>query len=415
MKEYSRYKNNVVAAAGKCFWAGLLDYGLIFVLSFLLMWVVGIPIFSALPSTIENGKAMEASQKETTSIISATHLQLYGDDLEIMDAFKMGDRYLQTLAKTSYYLHEESYPSKDGAVKVEEKDTFLNFGTEEEPYPNDSLSYYFLFFKEEAGQGIGEFVYNGVDYSSDKEGYLYEVAMGYEDLSHFEEIDGRLPLYQSIKLEEARLLADYFVYGDQSDNVLGTYYYYRNAYVRASDVFVSEVQTKYAPYLEANASLVNATRNYYSTMILVFSLCLVLGFGLLEGLPPIFFKNGKTIGIKSFRLGYSTVEETEPEWWRFLVKSLVRLPIHFSSIGLSLYFLSSGALGLLFLNLGGGFSLAYLVFASLLLGLGSTILSLARKEHQGLAEAVAGLLVKDTEVSEAGTPLEERGVSGGRQ
>ena len=27
MKEYSRYKNNVVASSSKCFWAALLDYG----------------------------------------------------------------------------------------------------------------------------------------------------------------------------------------------------------------------------------------------------------------------------------------------------------------------------------------------------------------------------------------------------
>ncbi len=415
MKEYSRYKNNVVASSSKCFWAALLDYGMTFILSFLLIWVAGLPIFSFLPTTIDDGVRMEAAQKESTSIVSSTHLQQYGEDLEIMDVFAMADLYIETLAKTSFHLHQEAYPTLEGSVMVEEGETFLDQGSEVSPYPNDPLSYYFLFFKEEAGQGLDSYVYGGVDYSSSKETYLYEVAMGYGDKSRFEEIEGLdLPLYQSIKMEEARDLADHFVYGDGSENVLETYYHYRNAYVQASNIFVEEVQTLYVPYLEAIASLTAATQRYYGTMMLVFGLCFLLGFALLEGIPPIFLKNGKTIGIKAFRLGYATVEETEPEWWRFLVKSLVRLPIHLSSVGLSLYFLSSDALGLLFLDLGGGFSFVYLVFASLLLGLGSTIFSFVKKEHQGLAEMTSGLLIKDTEVSEAGTPLEERTLKSGR-
>ncbi len=405
MKEYSPYRLNLIAKSSKCFWSSLLDYALVFVLSFLLIFAAGIPTFDAIPAASALGEKMDYAQKQSSSIIASTHLLVYGEDLELLSSGEMAADYAEALVKTSYYLNGKPYPSSEGAPSpVDISDTFLAAGE----YPHDSLSYYFLSFKE-TGEGISSYVYGGVDYSTDRETYLYKVAMGYDDPSYFDAgLSGDLPVYKCLAFSYAELIADYLVYGDTSGSATGAYDYFVDAYLKANGLFSREVESSYVPYVENRALLESSTQGYYSLFLLVCLCYFLLGYIILETVPPIVFGEGKTIGIKSFRLAYSKADETKPSAWNYAIKSLARLPIHVSVIGLCLMFLSDDFLGLLFLDLGGGFSIAYVILASLLLGLGSTVFCLVRKEHQGFAEAVSGLVVKDTEEAEASLPENER-------
>ena len=407
MKEASQYKRNVIADRGKGFFSSLLDYAMTFVLSFLLFWVAGNPILGAMPLSADAYSKMGAYMEEASSIVSATGLQYSDSSGELQGIEKTADRFVRALSMTWFYVHDTKMPSSSGVDEaVLEGDTFLADGMGE--YPYDGLAQYFFCFKA-SGEGISSYIYDGVDYSMDKQEGLYAHLLGF-DLSSpmFSKIyqEGMNPYY-CISQDYAYYIADYLA-GDTSTKNEEAYNEIYNPYLSVLSQMVNEVETLYVPYQEAMAGLDEAANTYYGSYFLVYSLSLLLAFCILESLFPLLW-HGKTIGIKSFRLGYSTNEETEPEWWRYLLKSLARFPIHYSSLFLGIWMFDFDLLTLIFtLDLGGGFRMSYILLFTVVYSLASLVSFLIRKDHQGLSEMAGGLLLKDTEMSEPGTPEEEK-------
>ena len=120
---------------------------------------------------------------------------------------------------------------------------------------------------------------------------------------------------------------------------------------------------------------------------------------------PLIFKEGRTLSCLAIKVSYATMDEENPSWWRFLLKSLGRLPIHYS--GVFFCFLLTGMTSLSFVSYG-FFNLAMLFLLGAILGIGSLIMVAAGRDNRGLPETISGLIVKDINQMEGGVPLEER-------
>ena len=406
MKLLSKYKNHVTASKKQVYLTNIADYFLSFILTFLLFAVAGGPIVSALPSTQEGYAAAAAHTKKTYEIIAATRLQSLNEKGGLNDLAVDGKEYILTLAKTSYYLSGDKFPSKnpDGSYSeapVEEADTFLN--SQSGQYPNDRISYFYLTFKAKEAS-LNSYVYDGVDYSANKEDYLYKKAFGYTE-ERFAKVDERLPLYQQLKKDQAVLVTSYLVYSDATETPRKAYEGLLESYRQAASTLIHEVETKYEPYLEENRRFQEVIAAYDATIIVSYTLCFLAGFLILEGVLPLIFKEGRTLSCLAIKVSYATMDEENPSWWRFLLKSLSRLPIHYS--GVFFCFLLTGMTSLSFVSYG-FFNLAMLFLLGAILGIGSLIMVAAGRDNRGLPEIISGLIVKDINQMEGGVPLEER-------
>lgn len=406
----SPYKNHQEATPGKAFLGALCDYAIVFILTMLLFMSVGLPVFSALPS-VNNNK--DIVSKETTALketVAETGLQpidpVSGSSISLNDLAK---NYIATLAKTSYYLYDEPYPIDNvHAEAVKEEDTF--FASD---YKNDPISYYYYVYKS-SHESLNNYIYDSVDYRSDKAEYLYKIAFGYKNdeyASFFHQLSEDLHLYQQLSLLKAKNVAAYLVYADNGG--LDTYISLQKAYLSASNVFINEVETRYEPYLEHKASFLKAYEEYSFGYVLSPIAAYVFSFILLE-LFPLISKRDSTFGYHFTKLAYIDNEEgTIPRLHQYLKKSALRFFSFLSIPFVLLFFFSQG--GLLFVSYFGYFRFVYLLLVSLLLSILSIIVTFVSSSHVPLEEKWGGISIVDTTQIESGVPLEERKESDGRE
>ena len=398
---YSPYFHNVVASRKKIFLGSLCDYFLVFILTTVLYTLVGSSILSSLPITKSNNEAMASSNTSLRKIVGETHIQTYNEEEDSLTSVEtMAKDYIVALAKTSYYVNGDLlFPvSSTEKVTLSEGDTFLN--EENKGYDLNPLAYYFCSFKAQHEE-LNFYTYDGVDYSSDKKKGLYEYAFGYTSGSYssfFEEKAKNLSQYETLTLAKAKSITDYLYYGDSGAS--SVYSALSKAYNNASKKFVEEVESKYQAYINEQARFNEAYGNSTLGYLLTLYLTYALSFVILE-IIPVFNKRKVTIGYYVHKLAYAKENETNPKWYQFLLKSLIRFFLYLSSPALLLLLFSQW--GLLFYSFG-FFRFIYLVAFSLILLLVSNILMLNNKNHQGIAELGSALLLKDTDELEANDP-----------
>ena len=404
----SKYKNYVTASRKSVFLANFADYLLSFILTFILFSIAGSPIFGALPSTQHNLSEASLHVKRYYKIVDDTRLQRYDEaNNSLSSVDDDAKRYIVSLTKTSFYLNDEPYPYEDGsggyidkAVPFEETLLFDDAGD----YPNENLAYYFFTFKSNH-PSIDFYSYDGVDYVSNKEEYLYQKAFGYS-VDLFESKREDVTIYRQLKKEKADLLMHYLVYGDGSDAPYQTYRSLAASYIKACNLFVDEVQTHYDAFIQENADFDRVIAEYDLGLMIDLSICYFASILILEGVLPLFLKEGRTIGARALKCSYATKADLTPHPIRFFIKSSARLVLYYSSIFFILIILGSTSMA--FISYG-WFSFSILFVATGLLAIGSLVLEMIFSSRQGIPELLSGLVLKDTTQMEAGVPLEEGG------
>lgn len=405
----SKYKKYCVAKKGKVFLTNLADYAISFIASFLVFSCIGYPIFLA-SSTAQQNQVTEIG-KELDHLVLATHLNAI--DVNNPDTTLSGDamaeQYLTTMMKTSYFLQGEKMPYRDGeavlSAPVDEKETFLFLGEGATPsYPNDRISYYYYVFKPSA-EGVDDYVYDGVDYSSKKEEALYTLAYGYTSTDIFEEIALDVPIYQQLSFAKARQLNDYFVYSTSDSSTTSLVNELTNRFAQARTFFVNEVETRHTPYIELYDRFSDAygVIAFWTNMVAILSF--TVGFSIMEFVVPIGLKDHRTISARMMKIGYTMKDESEVTPLAVVIKGLVRFPLYVGSMFFGLYFMGLTSLtGFLW----GGFSFLPLYLSSIGLALVSILWTMVSKYHQSLPEFASGMLCKDTNYMEMGDALEEK-------
>ncbi len=398
----SPFKNYKIASAKKVFLGALCDYGSIFVLTMLLFLSAVLPLFSALPSTKASKETVEKETIALKETVSESRLQTYDEESgELSSLTSLAKDYITRLAKTSYFLNGEPFPiSNTESSEVSESDTFLA----DDSYSGDRISYYYYLFKAEHSS-LSSYIYDSIDYETDKDSYLYLKAFGYEKseyFSFFEEKTPDLPKYQQLNIAKAKNVAEYLIYGDTGG--LSVYISLQKAYLSASDIFIKEVESKYEPYLLHEASFEKAYQRYCLGYVLSAVFAYGISLAVLE-LFPLVSKRKTTLGYHLHKLAYATENYAKPSFWQYFLKSFLRLIVYCSTPCFLLLFFSQG--GLLFVSFG-YFSFAIVWAMSLLLTLLSVILLFSKENHQPLEEFASRLLIVDTQELEDGIPLEER-------
>lgn len=410
-KRLSPYFPYVVAKKSKAFLLNFAEFSLTFVLTFILFMAAGYPIFFSTSYAVNANNGISSKQSSLNEIVLSTRLATKTnqevttlDDPEIMVK-----SYVESLAKTSFYINNKQYKqnSKDGLgnivnVDIKKEETLINID-------NDPLYYYFYVFKP-SKESLDSYVYEDIDYSSNKDSYLYEKAYGYT-IDRFKEVDSSISIYRQISLDEASILNDYFLYGHAADKV--TYDYYGNAFLRARSVFVSEVESKYTPYIEIQNSFMEDYHVIVSGLVAALCLCYFVSFLILQVIVPLISKNKRGISAYMLKAGYCKDDGSEMDLTSILLRALYDLFSYFAPSFLILYFIGYGEFA--FMELFGFVSLFYICLMSFIFTLSSLVFMMVSKSNRGLGEKLASIEIKDLNMMEPSDPLSDKEIEDGKK
>lgn len=414
-KEISSYKNFVVASKSKTVWSIVLDFLFTLVLSMLIYMIAVSPIHSSFPSSKQRQTEIASLYDELCLTVGESRLQDYDVSTKsLVDTDTMAASFLTSLAKTSYYINGVDYPKGLGgsAEAVNKEDTFLFNPLSSDglqSFPNDGISFYYFSFKNMVGnESISSYVYSDVDYKGKESDYLFLKAYRYEATAfdgYFANKESSLPLYQQLEINKAKALVDVLVFNDTGSEARTVYDNLRNSYFTCLNLFTEELESTYTPFVEKYNQHQALTRSHYIETFGGMMIAYTLSFLILELIVPLFLKGKKTIGIKAFSLVYCGSDEMEPSILAYALQRVIRFLIQFLSLAFVLY--TFNGIGLLVVDLGGGFTLGYLFLASLLLGITSLVTSLFTTNHQPFPEFLSRIEIRDTQVMEAGTAKED--------
>lgn len=397
-KTLSPYFPYVKAKKGKSFLVSFAEFSLTFILTFILFVAIGYPSFFSTSYAADANKEIASKQKELNEIVLSTGLGELDTDGTLTDGSDMAKSYIESLVKTNCYLANSEYRvnSNDGTGQVKEitinkEDTLLILNKEKNP-----LAYYFLSFKEEK-ESLNSYIYDDVDVYSYKEDYLYKNIYGY-DSSRFETIDNSYSIYLQIRKSEAVTLNDYLLYKKDDDK--NSYEYYENAFLKARQFLIEEVENKYPPYVEINSSFMENYKVLVKGTIIAISLCYVLSFSILEIIVPSLTKSKRNISSIMMRTGYCQEDGGSISYKNYLIRGLYDIFGYFAPTFLILYFM--GLSSFAFFDLGLGITFFYICVMSLVFDLSSFFFIMFAPSSRGLGEKLARMEVKDLNMMEVG-------------
>ena len=411
--EVSSYKDNVIASKGKVVLANLADYLVTLVLTLLLYFVAITPIFSSLNIVSSYKNDVNASQTSLKEIVNETHLQTFkGDGKTLKSTDEVANEYLETYAKTSFFVNDEKYPYKDEKGNITAKDVNKDETFLAPSFLNDPLAYYFFVYKQNE-ESLSSYVYEGKDYKDDKESAFFETISlfnkkGFDNL--FVKKSDEISIYRQIDIEKARYLSDYLVYGQSSSSSKEVVSLLTSSFNNAENIFISEVENNLPRYIEINNRFLSAYQALNTGYVLCYFIAFIVAFPITEFLLPLFIKKHRTLGVYCFKLGYSRLDDMEPKTKNLLLKGLVRFFIQLSCVFIGSFFFNTQSIFFLSYN---GFSFLYIIIFSLLLGISSIIFTLCNKRHQGFAELASFVILKDP--SEFESRVQEKGEENGKQ
>jgi len=404
----SPYKNNLIAKRSKILFSTLIDYFLVFILSFIFYVGVCSPIYSVTGVYKENVAGFNQGKEELYKIVGETRIQLYDEESKkLEDINDVFDRYLLSLVKTSYYLDNLQFPSYDGQhyvdVDIDINDTLFNLD-------NDNMTYYYLVFKTKE-ESLNNYVIDNEDYKDKKITYLYSKILGYSNYeSYFTNDDSYLEKQAvidyknkynleftkySILNEETRdLLKQKLVYSDTSSKVIEIYNNFYNCYVNGANIGVNQVETYYTKYIETSNAFFKYYYNYLIGTIVCFIISYTLAFLVFNVFIYLLNKKKETIGNRVMKLGTSTIQEFDLSWKNKILSILSKLILYFSCMFLTVTFTNNFAAIVISSY---GFSLLGFLLFSLLLDILSIILMFCKSNHQLLSSFVSFTLIKSTE------------------
>mgnify|MGYP006972487028 FL=1 len=408
-KILSPYFPYVNAKKGKSFLVSFAEFSLTFILTFILFVAIGYPSFFSTSYALDANNEIASKQKQLNEIVLSTGLGTLGKDGSISDGKDMAKSYIESLVKTNCFLLNNKYRvnSNDGTgqvkeVSVNKEDTLLILTKEKNP-----LAYYFLSFKEEK-EPLNSYIYDDVDVSSYKEDYLYKNIYGY-DSSRFEVIDNNYSIYLQIKKSEAVTLNDYLLYKKDDDK--SSYEYYEDAFLKARQFLIEEVENKYPPYVEINSSFMENYKVLVKGTIIAISICYFLSFSILEIIIPSLTK--RNISSIMMRSGYCQEDGGVVSFKNYLLRGLYDIFGYFAPTFLILYFM--GLSSFAFFDLGLGITFFYVCVMSLVFDLASFLFIMFSPSSRGLGEKLARMEVKDLNMMEAGEAKSDKEINDERK
>ncbi len=406
----SKYKNNVLAKRSKVFLSSLLDYFLIVIVSFMLFIIVTNPVISVLPSFKENINNLNDTTLKLYQIVSETRLQTFDEEHNSFISIDNDARkYVTTLLKTSLYVRGMDLPSiNQEEEQIDIKDTFLN--TDNNNYPNDNLGYYFYTFKSN-NESLNNYVYSDIDYSNNKEDYLYLEALDFDNelfndyfiskeefnnLNIDNDFKSSLNRFNILSEDYQSYLISYLIYNEVNESLVSIYNNLATSYKNAIQIFINEVETNFTPYLETNDSF-NYYYNYYVlTYIIALLITYLITFIVFIIIIPLGIKDNRTIGLKVLKLGICRSDELEPNLFNIVIKDILLFILYFNSILFTLFFVNLLPISV-FPLFNSHFSLIQVVIFSLLLLILSYIYLIFSKNHQVLSLLSGNLVIKNSE------------------
>jgi hypothetical protein len=403
----SRYKDNALASKKGHIFSRLIDYFLCFILSFIL-YCFAYPITMSM-SVGKNATAnVNAVSKEIIAFVSKTKLQSYDEESgELIPISDSANEYVKTLVKTSAYLYDVAYPIKnedgtyDNEHKVSVEETFIYQADE---HHLDNISYYFLTYKAN-DESINSYIYDGVDYSSDKTTYIYRKLMSYSDndITNFiEEDDARftpykdsLTRYHFLKESDVPAFISAVVYGDTSNShIVSLKARIVDAYQKAVQYGIEEIENKCADF----SLLVNKFNTVYQQIVGIICadcfISILIAYVLLFFLGALVNKSFRaTIGQKIMKCALCDVNELEPNAWEMIIYHISTLLLCSTSAFIS--FFLSGVIGALSFELFPGFKLLFIMLALLIANIASFVIMLVSKNGHDLSTLMSRLVLKD--------------------
>ncbi len=394
-KELSPYKDNVIASRGKIVLMNVADYLVTMIMTFLTYIIMLSTIFSSLPSTKANKEAIVNSQTNLRQIVGETHLQgLKSGGNELYSIDEMSESFLLTYAKTSYFLNDEEFPYKanDGYAKknVTKEETFL-----EKEYLKDPLGYYFYFYKPNQ-ETLNSYIYDGIDYSANKDDYFFLKASMFEKdafENYFEKKTEDISIYRQLTLDKATLLSDYLVYGERGDDAKKVYQALSSSFKNAQNIFVNEVESLLPSYVAEYSVFLAKYQELNLDYIISYFIAYCFSFLISEFVMPLFLKKNRTIGVFFFKLVYQNIDDTELGISNLIRKGAIRFLLQLSCLFLVAAISSSQ--GIYFIKFGSFFTFFYVLIFSFILDIISIVMTLITHTHQGAAELISGIIVKD--------------------
>lgn len=404
MKIASHYAPNSIASAKKHIYSRLLDYFLTFI-STLALFAVFMPI-SMNTSIYKNVSSEYAAERklfyqfiDTTGI-----LRLNESGTDLLSVGTEAENYVERVAKTSAYVHDTTFPKKndDGTysnVPVDIKDTFIY---QREEYKLDNLSHYYQRYKH-TQEELNDYLIDGVHKkyneltSKQKDEYQYKIVMelsstnyvSSDDPDYLARGDG-ISTYVVLNSEMTEKIKLYYK-NDRNDTSLHQSIF--NSFIIGTQKAINEVETKSTIYKNIESRINVISQKYSAIQVVVYFICYLIAFVLLNVLVSIFSKEWTTIGQKAMALAMCDVDEMEPPIWKYLIYYVLSFFLFSSSTMISFVFL--GNFGVTSLKVFPHISLLAIMIFILTLNIFSLFMPLFNKKNYDLASFSVKIVHKD--------------------
>ena len=330
MKTASRYAPNSIASAKKHIYSRLIDYFLTFIIT-VTLFAIMMPI-SMNTSIYQNVSKEYASQRRGFyEFINETGiLRLNAAGTDLLSVGEEAESYVQRVAKTSAYVHNVTFPklNDDGTyseVAVDIKETFIY---ERETYRLDNISHYFQKYKHTQNE-LNDYLIDGVHKKyeeltpSQKDDYQYKNIMEVTT-SNFVSSDnpdyiargGDVSTYVVLSEQMTEKIKLYYK-NDRNDTSLHQSIF--NSFIKGTQKAINDVEVNSHIYKNIESKINIISQKYSRIQIVVYMLCYVVSYLLLNILVALFSKEWITVGQKVMGLALCEVDEMEPPIWKYLV------------------------------------------------------------------------------------------------
>ena len=404
----SKYKDNLIASSKKHIFSRLLDYFSLFVVTYLLFSIF-YGIGSRLPAFKNVVSKITDQNQQLAEYIDSTHLQRLNEEKTALLSIDDGaSKYVESLCKTSAYIHELTFPTKKDDGTFDEKDVNIEetFAYNADSYSLDALSYYFKSFKKNE-PSLNNYVYEEVNYKDDLDTYLYLKLMKVDATKYVSEDDASLlargngvSRYVVLTKENTKTLLKFFK-DDRLDTSLYSEVYL--SFINAARYGIDDVEknstpydTLYAPYQKTYQSLVAA-------VLLIYLVSYVIAYLLLLFLVRLFVKEWVTLGQKAMGVAMASTDELEPSKGQLVAYHLLNFVLFVTSSVIAFYFL--GMTGVLSFKIVGGLTLFAVILALFIINLVSLVLPLCSRNKHDIVTLLTKIYIKD--IKEFDMPVSE--------
>lgn len=411
MKEriVSRYKNNIIASKKKHIFSRLLDYFSLFVVTYLL-FTVFYAIGGRLPVVDNTAKKLQAQNAEIAEFIDSTHLQRLNEDKSAFLSIDDGAaKYVESLCKTSAYVHNLTFPVKNEAgtfdeVVIDVNDTFAGDPT----YQLDAISYYFKSFKKNDAS-LNNYAYENVDYKDDIDTYIYVKLMKLDASNYVSADDADLlargngiSQYVVLNVENTNKLLQYYK-EDRADISLYNKVYL--SFIDAAKYGINDVETNSLSY----TNLINNYNNTYQSLTLailvIYLISYVVAFLLLTVIMRLIAKEWVTLGQKVMGIAMCSKDELEPSIGQLIGYNALNFVLFSTSLSIAFYFM--GMIGVFSFKIGGVVSVLAILIALFVINIASLLMPLFNKNNHDFVSFITRLNVKDVKEFEGPVGVEE--------